>query len=206
MGCGVEGFADGFDTTGFFTLPDFDYVPEYYELSSEGRGYLKIRGINNIPSFVVTPPHNDGVGFLQTEINGHVIGLTQRMFSPFASNMRYIYQGRKAPYTGDISQFYTNNKPIIVFEKMFGMLRALQFESGLTPLSSNGSKVDIRFWQRFNCASILFVMDNDSAGRQAKDFLKSRGMNAFVSRVPTDEMTDTQMEELLANAKSILLR
>lgn len=95
---------------------------------------------------------------------------------------------------------------MIVFEKMFGMLRSLKFADGLTPLSSNGSKIDIRFWQRFNSASLLFIMDNDTAGRRAKDFLKERGFNAFCSRISTDEMSDEQMEALLNNAKSILLR
>jgi hypothetical protein len=206
MSCDTSGIADNFNSNDFFRLPDFEYEPEYYPLSPEARDYLVARGVKTFPAFVVTPPHNDGVGFLQTQINGRVIGLSQRMFIPFSQNMRYIYQGSKSPYTGDIRPFYENNYPIIVFEKMFGMLRALQFNSGLTPLSSNGSKVDIRFWQRFNSASLLFVMDNDNAGRQAKEFLKSRGMNAFVSRVPTDEMTDVQMEELLNNAASILLR
>ena len=206
MSCDASGFADNFEANTFFRLPDFDYEPEYYPLSPEAKDYLKARGVTKFPSFLVTPPHNDSVGFLQTRVNGHVIGLSQRMFIPFASNMRYIYQGTKAPYTGDISPFYEHNYPIIVFEKMFGMLRSLKFADGLTPLSSNGSKVDIRFWQRFNSASLLFIMDNDTAGRRAKDFLKERGFNAFCSRISTDEMSDEQMEALLNNAKSILLR
>lgn len=210
MSCDFSGVADGFETSDYFKLPDFDYVPKYYEPSVEVKSYLKSRRVEYIPDFVVAPPHNDGVGFLQTQVNGQIIGLTQRMFNPFGENVRYIYQGRKGSYTGDISPFYENNYPIIVFEKMFGMLRALTIAKNkdipLTLLSSNGSKVDIRFWQRFNTASLVFIMDNDMAGNKAKEFLKKFGFNAFVSKISTDELGDAEMERLLINAKSILLR
>lgn len=210
MSCDFSGFADGFEGSANFRLPDFDYVPKYYDASNEIKEYLGLRGVKYTPNFVVSPPHNDGVGFLQTHVNGQVIGLSQRMFNPFGENVRYIYQGRKASFTGDISPFYKDNFPIIVFEKMFGMLRALSVskEQGipLTLLSSNGSKLDYKFWQRFNSASVIFIMDNDMAGTKARDFLRKLGFNAFVSRSPTDEISDSEMEKLLINAKSILLR
>lgn len=210
MSCDFSGFADGFEGSDYFRLPDFDYVPEYYKPSPEVLAYLDARKVRVLPEFVVAPPHNDGVGFLQTHVNGQVIGLTQRMFHPFGENVRYIYQGRKGSYTGDIKPFYENNHPIIVFEKMFGMLRALTISNErsipLTLLSSNGSKLDFKFWQRFNTANLLFIMDNDFAGIKARDFLKKLGFNAFASRRPTDELNDDEMEKLLINAKSLLLR
>mgnify|MGYP001005789887 CR=1 FL=1 len=210
MSCDFAGFADGFESSNYFKLPDFDYVPQYFQPSEEVISYLGERKIRHIPQFVVAPPHNDGVGFLQTHVNGQVIGLSQRMFHPFGENIRYIYQGRKGSYTGDITPFYESNCPIIVFEKMFGMLRAYtvakDWDIPLTLLSSNGSKLDFKFWQRFNSASLLFIMDNDMAGVKARDFLKKLGFNAFVSRNPTDEISDSEMEKLLNNAKSILLR
>lgn len=210
MSCDFTGHADGFDTTTHFRLPDFDYKPEFFNPSLEVTNYLKQRNIRIIPDFVVTPQHNDGIGFVQTQINGHVIGLTQRMFSPFSDNMRYIYQGRKGAYTGDIKPFFESNHPLIVFEKMFGMLRGLTIATELalplTILSSNGSNIDWRFWQRFNSANVLFIMDNDMAGIKARDFLKKLGFNAFISKKETDELSDSEMEKLLIHAKSILLR
>ena len=210
MSCDFSGYADGFETSSYFRLPDFDYIPQYYKPSEEVLKYLDSRKIRVVPEFIVAPPHNDGVGFLQTHINGQIIGLTQRMFNPFGENVRYIYQGRKGSYTGDISPFYNNNHHIVVFEKMFGMLRALTIATErsipLTLLSSNGSKLDYKFWNRFNPANLIFIMDNDMAGNSARDFLRKLGFNAFSSRQETDMLGDNEMEKLLLNAKSILLR
>lgn len=209
MSCDFTGHADGFDTSNYFKLPEFDYQPEFYNPSIEVLDYLKQRKVRVVPDFVKTPAHNDGVAFVQSQINGHIIGLTQRMFTPF-ENMRYIYDGRKGSYTGDIKPFFENNYPIIVFEKMFGMLRgvtvATELGLPLTVLSSNGSNIDWRFWQRFNSANVLFIMDNDMAGTKARDFLRKLGFNAFISRKETDELDDNEMEKLLLHAKSILLR
>lgn len=210
MSCGFNGFSEDIKRQEYFRLPDFNYSPEFYPLTIEAKNYLRSRGVEHIPPFAVSTSSNDGVGFLQREINGDIIGIAQRLFMPLAENMRYSYEGKKSPFTGIIDGHYTKNFPIIVLEKMFGMLRFWSYlqerDEGVVVLSSNGSKVDYNFWSRFSPADIVFIMDNDKAGIKTKDFLKSKGYVSLVSKYPSDQIAKEKIGEVINNAKMYLFR
>lgn len=209
MACDFSGVASN-NFSSAFELPEFDNNFEYFSPSQEVKEYIGSRGVRVLPSFLVSTKYNDGVGFLQRNINGDVIGIIQRLFTPFNKSTRYIYEGKKAPFTGDIEQHYKSGSPIIVIEKVFGMMRALTISQeknlDVVVLSSNGVNISLDFWTQFSLSSVAFVMDNDIAGQRTRDRLKQLGYKAFCSKLATDEISDSLMEELILNVKSLLLR
>ena len=209
MSCGYTEF---FSTEDFQRKYDPSFVKEeikYYNLSGKALEYIYQRNINTnkLPSYVVSDKNNDGVGFLQTEINGKVIGLTVRLFNPISNNMRYIFYGQKGNFTGSLDRFYGERKPIIAFEKTFAALKTNTLFDDCCAISTNGKTLEVSFWRKnFIKSDIVFLFDNDDAGIQARDKMRRFGFHAFITLKPSDELSDNDLRRLIDNAKSILLR
>jgi len=165
----------------------------YFPLSQEAKNYLALRGIKTYNNLLVSPDDNGGVGILQTTVNGRVIGISIRLFSPIENNMRYIFKGKKAPFSGSLADYYSG-KNLIAFEKTFAWLRAFPDEN-VSFVSTNGTKSDWSFWRKLDLTRIAFVFDNDYAGRKTRDYLLSIGAHAFVSSKPTDEIDSKSLIE-----------
>lgn len=158
---------------------------KYYPLTQQAKDYLALRGVKKYNDLLVSPDDDSGVGVLQTNVNGKVIGISIRLFNPIENNMRYIFKGRKAPFSGNLSDYYSG-VPLIAFEKTFAWLRA--YGEGVSFVSTNGTKSDWKFWRRLDLTKIAFVFDNDYAGRKTRDYLTELGAHAFVSSRPTDQI------------------
>lgn len=209
MSCGYTEF---FSTDEFQRKFEPSFVREeivYYNLSRDAIKYLQQRNVNvdNLPGYVVSDKNNSGVGFLQTEINGKVIGLTVRLFEPFDVSTRYIFYGERSNFTGSLNGFYEERKPIIAFEKTFAALKVNTMFSDFCAISTNGKNVDERFWSKnFVKSDIVFIFDNDNAGVQARNKMRKSGFYAYVTKNSSDEMSDIELRGVLDNAKSLLLR
>jgi len=208
MSCGYMEF---FSTDDFQRKYSPSFVKEdvvYYNLSRTAMNYLTGRGVNtnNLPDYVVSDKNNSGVGFLQRELNGGVIGLTVRLFNPISSTMRYIFYGERSNFTGSLARYYNERKPVIAFEKTFAALKVNSMFDDCCAISTNGKNVDVKFWLRnFVKSDIVFVFDNDSAGISARDKMRKVGFNSYVTN-NSDELSEKDLRRLIDNAKSILLR
>lgn len=172
---------------------------KYYSLSERAKNYLQLRGINEYKELLVSPDDDSGVGILQTNVNGGVIGMSIRLFNPIENNMRYIFKGKKAPFSGSLAGYYSG-MPLIAFEKTFAWLRAK--DESVSFVSTNGTKSDWGFWRKLDLTRIAFVFDNDYAGRKTRDYLLGLGAHAFISVKPTDEI---ELVDLIEKVKEKML-
>ena len=186
MSCDFVAKVDMIDSGDIYFSPSIvEEEIKYYPLTQKAKNYLQLRGITEYNELLVSPEDDSGVGILQTNVNGRVIGMAIRLFNPIENNMRYIFKGRKAPFSGSLSDYYSG-VPLIAFEKTFAWLRASG--EGVSFVSTNGTKSDWKFWRRLDLTKIAFVFDNDYAGRKTRDYLTELGAHAFVSSKPTDQI------------------
>lgn len=197
MSCGfTTKILDGFERD--FSPQLLEEEIRYFPLSERAISYLERRGAK--PNEFTVSPHNDsGVGFLQKNVRGDVVGISIRLFTPI-EGMRYIFHGKKMPFTGDIKKMF-EGRPTIVFEKSFAWLRTQ--DENVCFLCSNGVNSDWKWWLSLLPRNIVFIFDNDEAGKRARNFLRERGAKAFISTRPTDELDLGELKKLY---ESVLYR
>jgi len=172
---------------------------KHFPLSQKAIEYLTKRNVFNGREFLVSPEDDSGVAILQRSIN-RIVGMSIRLFVPLENNMRYIFQGKKMPYSGDLTKFY-EGRPLVAFEKTFAWLRALELGmSNIAFVSTNGTKSDWNWWLGLDLSRIVFIFDNDIAGARTRNYLRSKGANAFISSMSTDELEQEELFKLVQQA------
>lgn len=169
---------------------------KHFPLSQRAIEYLTNRNVFINNEFLVSPEDNSGVAVLQRSVN-RIVGMSIRLFVPLENNMRYIFQGKKMPYSGDLTKFYEGH-PLIAFEKTFAWLHALELGvKNVAFVNTNGTKSDWNWWLGLDLSRIVFIFDNDIAGVKTRNYLRSKGANAFISSTPTDELGAVELEKLI---------
>ncbi len=169
---------------------------KHFPLSKRAIEYLTNRNVFINNEFLVSPEDDSGVAILQRSVN-RIVGMSIRLFVPLENNMRYIFQGKKMPYSGDLTKFY-EGCPLVAFEKTFAWLHALELGmSNVAFVSTNGTKSDWNWWLGLDLSRIVFIFDNDIAGARTRNYLRSKGANAFISSMPTDELGLEELRKLI---------
>ena len=191
--------------------PNLFKEPFHYQpLTDEALAYLAERGLNdptNLPEWVVSPAKNNGVGFLFQNA-GKVFGFQVRLFPAFVERetVRYILEGDRLPWFGDLKAAKQCDLPLLVFEKAFGALKAQvaanTFDLPFIALGSAGSHYQKELLNIVG-PTTRFVLDNDEAGRRAADSVKRAGFRAFIPRRPID---DEPLERVAEIVQKILAR
>jgi hypothetical protein len=188
-------------------LGDFDFEREeefnpvlfsdelrYQPLTKEALLYIESRGFSELqylPQWVVSPSKNNGVSFI-FQNNNKVFGYQTRLFPVFVKKetVRYVLEGQRLPWFGDLwhgKQFGTH---VIVFEKAFGTLKAQyaanKYGLPVTAICSAGSNFQHRLLDLVDL-NVPFVFDNDVAGRSAADFVTKQGYRALIPKLPIDD-------------------
>jgi len=183
-----------FDRPETFNPVLFTEKVRYQPLTDEALLYIESRGFTELeylPSWVVSPLKNNGVGFL-FQNNQKVFGYQVRLFPAFVQKqtMRYVLEGRRLPWFGDLQHGKQYGTKIIVFEKAFGALKAQvaanKYGLPVTALSTAGSHYQHKLLDIVDINS-PFVFDNDTAGRSAAEVLKKNGYKVFIPRYPIDD-------------------
>lgn len=174
----------------------YDEPLRYQPLTKEALAYLEGRGITELellPSWVVSPEQNNGVGFLFQ--NGRkVLGYQTRLFPYFLGNenMRYVLSGKRLPWFGDLQRGKQDGLKLLCFEKAFGTLKAYmaaqKYDLPVMPICSAGSHFQR---QLLDIAGIdtVFVFDNDVAGVEAGKRVRHFGFRVVIPTNPVDEMS-----------------
>ncbi len=190
----------GFGSFEFERVEDFNPVLynediKYQPLTKEALLYIESRGfseLEHLPQWVVSPQKNNGVSFL-FQNSGQVFGYQTRLFPAFVQRetARYVLEGRRLPWFGDLQHGLQYKTKIIVVEKAFGALKmqyaANKYELPVTAISCAGSNFQGALLDivNLNCP---FVFDNDTAGKSAASFVKKMGYRAFIPALPIDDM------------------
>lgn len=173
-------------------------------LTDEALAYLEERGFSDptrLPDWVVSPAKNNGVGFLFQNA-GRVFGFQVRLFPAFVERetVRYVLEGDRLPWFGDLSVARRDRLPILVFEKAFGTLKAHvaadMFGLNCVALCSAGSNYQRQLLDLVG-ANARFVFDNDEAGRRAADSVKRQGFRAFIPKNPIDDQPLEKVGEIV---------
>lgn len=193
-----------FDRPETFNPVLFTEKVRYQPLTDEALLYMGSRGFKELeylPSWVVSPIKNNGVAFL-FQNNQHVFGYQVRLFPAFVQKqtVRYVLEGRRLPWFGDLQHAKQYGTKIVVFEKAFGALKAQvaanKYDLPVTALSAAGSHFQHKLLDivDINCP---FVFDNDVAGKNAADVLKKRGYRVFIPHYPIDDSSVDNVARIL---------
>jgi hypothetical protein len=189
------------------TFEDLDLMTESYKVkpcSKMALHYLEGRGVTTgwLPKYIVSPTSDAGVGFAFTA-GGVPVGAQVRLFPHNVSGKgsRYIFEGRRLPWFGDMASAFTEKNKLFVFEKAFATLKAAIVVRNLglpiAVVSAVGSNVDSGLLDMAG-VNTTFFFDNDEAGvraaRRTKDRTPSR---VIVAAKLLDELDDVDMEAYL---------
>ncbi len=189
------------------SVQDFDLMESGYKHnppSIEAIEYLKGRGIEgDLPTYVISPTSNSGVGFAFQKHTGEVIGAQVRLF-PYnvkSKSVRYVFEGKRLPYFGNIQGYYRKGHKLFVFEKAFAALKAQQaidkFSLPIAAISAVGSHFQSELANIVNVNSTVFF-DNDTAGvNAARKMKKETGARVIISVRSLDELTIDEMRVYL---------
>lgn len=189
---------DGFSPVLF--NEDFHFRP----LTNEALGYMEGRGLDDptkFPEWVVSPAKNNGVSFLFRNA-GKAFGFQTRLFPAFVEKetVRYILEGKRLPWFGDLAHAKQFGLKIVVFEKAFGALKAQvaanTFDLPFVALSSAGSNYQKELLDVVG-PDARFVFDNDEAGRRAAQAVKAAGFRAFIPLRPIDDESIERVGEIV---------
>lgn len=186
---------------------DLDLLDDDYEcqpLTKEATLYLESRGITgDVPRFLVSPKANNGVGFAFTKRSGEVIGSQVRLFpnNVRSKSWRYVFEGKRLPYFGNISTHYEKGYKLFVFEKAFATVKAQMaidnFGLPICAISAVGSHFQGGLLDIVNVNSTIFF-DNDVAGVNAARKMKSlTGARVIIAARELDELTIKEMRVYL---------
>lgn len=176
----------------------------YQPLTDEALGYLGERGIEDflkLPEWVVSPAKNNGVSFLFQNA-GKVFGFQTRLFPAFVERetVRYVLEGERLPWFGDLAHAKRFKVQTLVFEKAFGALKAQvaanTFNLPFVALCSAGSNYQ-RDLLNLVSPTTKFVFDNDAAGIRAAETVKNAGFRAFIPKFPIDDETIERTAEII---------
>lgn len=182
----------------------FEEVIKYQPLTNEGISYIQSRGfekLEHLPQWVVSPARNNGVSFL-FQNGGRVFGYQTRLFPAFVTRetVRYVLEGKRLPWFGDLQHGKQFKTKVIVFEKAFGTLKAQyaanMYDLPVTAICSAGSNFQHGLLDLVTLDS-PFVFDNDEAGRRAADFVKRRGYRVFIPKFPIDDSTVENVAKII---------
>lgn len=188
-------------------IQDFDLMGDGYKfnhLTIEGQKYLEERGIvGDLPNYVISPMSNSGVGFAFQKHNGEVIGAQVRLFphNVKSKSVRFVFEGKRLPYFGNIQAHYQKGHKLFVFEKAFATLKAQQavdkYNLPIAPISAVGSHFQGGLTEIVNVNSTAFF-DNDVAGiNAARKMKKMTGARVIIAARPLDELTIEEMRVYL---------
>lgn len=200
----------GMDSSGVergFDIGEIDLFSEDYKvqpLTKRATDYLSSRGIDQpVPSFVASPVHNKGVAFTFTKNNGEVIGSQVRLFpeNVAGKSWRYVFEGKRLPYMGNIAPFYREKRRLMVFEKAFATLKAEiainKFGLPIAAISTVGAHFQNELLPFINVNTTVFF-DSDAAGINAANEMKKRtGARVIIAASPLDELTIEDMGRYL---------
>jgi len=167
---------------------------KYQPLTKEALLYIESRGFSEfeyLPQWVASPQKNNGVAFL-FQNNRRVFGYQTRLFPAFVKKetVRYVLEGRRLPWFGDLGHALQFGIKVIVFEKAFGTLKAQyaanKYGLPVTAVCSAGSNFQRALLDLVDL-NVPFVFDNDVAGRSAADFVKKQGYRAWIPKLPIDD-------------------
>ena len=182
----------------------FKEIFKFQPLTDEALAYLESRGIEDfskLPEWVVSPAKNNGVSFL-FQNNGRVFGFQTRLFPAFVERetVRYVLEGERLPWFGDLKQAKQFGLKVLVFEKAFGALKAQvaanTFDLPFVALCSAGSHYQRELLDLVGI-STKFVFDNDAAGRGAAEKVKLAGFRAFIPNRPIDDESIEKIGEIV---------
>lgn len=199
---GVEGFS--FEREREFEL---DLSQEHFKFTKptdEALYYLDIRGVDvkKLPTYIVSPLNNCGVGFAFKDNKGKIIGAQVRLFPEnVIGKVRFILQGKRSPMFGYFPEYLRGEyKKLVLFEKAIGCVKAQQAcdNAGLSIacVSSAGSNVQRELLTMLPKTTPCFY-DDDEAGRKAGYFLKKNGFDVYISKTPFDELKEEEITEIL---------
>ncbi len=189
-------------------IDDIDLMSEVYKvqpLTAQAIDYLFSRGIDSylLPDYIASPVHNKGISFCFKKNNGQLIGSQVRLFpeNVAGKSWRYIFEGQRLPYMGNIASYYVNGYKLFVFEKAFATLKAQiatnHFDLPVAPISSVGAHFQRSLLDITN-VNTTFFFDNDIAGmNSARQVKKLTGARVIVSGQPLDELSIDDMRGYL---------
>ena len=203
----------GFGSFEFERMEDFnpvlfDETFRYQALTKEALLYIESRGfseLEHLPSWVVSPAKNNGVSFLFKN-NNRVFGYQTRLFPAFVTRetVRYVLEGKRLPWFGDLQHAKQFGTKVIVVEKAFGTLKvqyaANKYNLPVTAICSAGSNFQHALLDLVNL-NVPFVFDNDVAGRSAADIVKRQGYQAFI---PTQPLDDAPVDKVVRIIEKII--
>ena len=200
----------GLDPTGIERSADIDSLDllgdkyKVQPITHDARQYLTQRGIpEDVPSFVASPLSNSGVAFTFSDNFGNIVGSQIRLF-PYnvkAKSYRYVFEGKRLPWFGCLSQHYKNGFRLFVFEKAFATLKAAiaasTFGLPVAAVSAVGSHFQSGLLDMTD-VNTTFFFDNDNAGMNAaRNVKKQTGARVIVAAKPLDELTIEDMKKHL---------
>lgn len=194
-----------------FETPEAEFNPTLFSenvriqpLTDEAIFYLESRGFTSLemlPSWVSSPLKNNGLAFLFQNF-GKLFGTQVRLFPHFVTtpSVRYVFEGKRLAWFGDLQHAKQYKTKIVVFEKAFGALRAQvvanKHEFPVTALCSAGSNIQPEILDLVGPVT-PFVFDRDEAGFRAAKFVKSKGFQVFIPTHPFDEMSEEGVKKIL---------
>lgn len=182
----------------------YDEPVKFQPLTNEALDYLEGRGISELellPSWIVSPAQNNGVSFL-FQNQGRILGFQTRLFPYFLGdkNMRYVLEGKRLPWFGDLQTGKQSGAKIICFEKAFGTLKAYmaaqKYGLPIMPICSAGSHYQGALLDLVGINTV-FVFDNDIAGIEAGKRVRQRGFRVVIPKSPVDEQTIEGVKEVI---------
>lgn len=201
----------GIDSSGverIVSFEDIDLSSEAYRvqpLTLEAIHYLADRGVDavDVPSYVKSPVHNKGVAFSFVKQNGEIIGSQVRLFpeNVAGKSWRYLFEGKRLPYMGNIAPHYKEKRRLMLFEKAFATLKAEiainTFGLPAAAVSTVGAHFQRELLPFVTIDSVVFF-DNDAAGiNAAREMKKMTGARVIISANPLDELTIEDMGRYL---------
>lgn len=184
-------------------IDEIDLMGDAYKvkgLTKRALEYLEARGITEaLPSFVASPLNEKGVAFVFFNQKGEAIGSQIRLFpeNVVAKGYRYIFEGKRLAFFGNIAPHYLRKHKLFVFEKAFATLKAeiavKTYSLPIAPISAVGSRFQDSLLDMTN-VNTTFFFDNDTAGMNAaKDVKKRTGARVIIAGRPLDELTIEEM-------------
>ena len=197
---GVFEFERSADFRPVLYTENFSYQP----LTDEALSYLGERGIDDptkLPEWVVSPGKNNGIGFLFQNA-GKVSGFQVRLFPAFVERqtVRYVLEGDRLPWFGDLHHAKKFGLLVLVFEKAFGTLKAQVaaniFGLPIVAVCSAGSNYQRQLLDIVG-PTAKFIFDKDEAGARAAMSVKALGMRSFLPKLPIDDEPIERVAEII---------
>lgn len=190
------------------SLGEFDFLEDGYKvkpLTEEALKYLSERGLDagSVPNYVSSPVHDKGVAFTFRSNQGLVVGAQVRLFpqNVVSKSWRYIFEGRRFPFMGNIAPYYKEGRRLFVFEKAFATAKAeaaiKAYSLPIAAISSVGAHFQPALLEITNVDTVFFF-DMDTAGMNAARTVKKKtGARVIVSGRPLDELEIEDMGKYL---------